>query len=422
MKKIIKKIVQSLLRVVAQGILRKYNPEIIGVTGSVGKTSTKEAIFSVLENTVRVRRSVKNYNNEIGLPLTIIGTGAIGGSIFGWLRVFVVAVKLLIWRDPKYPEVLILEMGIDRPGDMKYLTTLAPCKVGVLTGVGTAHLEHFKTVERLAKEKAVIITHLTKNGWAIVNIDNETNQTLTEGLRARLITYAVHRPADLQAKNIKIATRQDQVGGLSFKLLYQGSTVPVLLPHIIGGHFVYAALVAAAIGIIYGMNIIEISKALEGFHASAGRMSLLPGIKNTKIIDDTYNASPDSMIAALVAVGALKIHGKRIAVLGDMLELGDQTVAGHERVGQAVIHNYFDILITVGERAKSIASSAVASGMLSDVVFSFADVGRAGRFLQDRLEEGDLVLVKGSRGMRMERVVKEVMAEPLRADELLVQT
>ncbi len=422
MKKIIKKIIQNLLRIIAQAILRKYEPEIIGVTGSVGKTSAKEAIFAVLENTVRVRRSVKNYNNEIGLPLTIIGAGVVGRSLLGWLKVFVIAAKLLIWRDPQYPKVLILEMGIDRPGDMKYLTTLAPCKVGVLTGIGTAHLEHFKTVERLAKEKAVIITHLTKNGWALLNVDNEVNQTLTDGLRARLITYAIHHPADLQAKNVKVTTKDDQVGGLSFKLFYQGSTVPVVLPHVIGGHFVYAALAAAAIGIVYGMNMIEISKALEGFRAPAGRMSLLPGIKNTRIIDDTYNAGPDSMIAAIIAVGALKTHGKRIAVLGDMLELGDETLAGHERVGQAVTHNHFDILITVGERAKSIASSAVASGMLSDVVFSFADVARAGRFLQDRLEEGDLVLIKGSRGMRMEKVVKEVMAEPLRAHELLVQT
>ena len=419
----VKQLIQKILAFLAKLILKKYKPDVIGVTGSFGKTSAKEAIYTVLSKKFSVRQNIKNYNNEIGLPLTIIGSGSPGRSIFGWLGVFIKAFFLLVWRQRKYPEILVLEMAVDRPGDMNYLTNLAPCKIGVITGIGPVHLEFFKTIERIVREKSVMISHLDKNGWAILNCDNEYVAEMDKLTRARIITYGIiNNNADIKASEIIVSESENgKISGLSFKLSYKGSTVPVLLPNILGEHLIYAALSAAAIGQVYGLNLVDIAQALKTFKAPKGRMNLIEGIKNTYVIDDTYNAGPDSTLAALNVLGKISTTGQKFAVLGDMLELGDYTEEGHRQVGAAVFNNRIDYLIAVGERAKFIASEAERQGLSRDNIFTFSDSDRAGRLVQDKIESGDFILVKGSQGMRMEKIVKEIMAEPKRASELLVR-
>jgi UDP-N-acetylmuramoyl-tripeptide--D-alanyl-D-alanine ligase len=427
MKELCKKIVRKILKSLARSILLKYQPDIIGVTGSVGKTSTKEAVYSVLSNKFRVKRNIKNYNNEIGLPLTIIGADSGGRSIWSWVGVFVRALQLLTWHDKDYPNILILEMAVDRPGDMKYLTDLAPCKIGAVTNVGPVHLEFFKSLERIAKEKSVLVTHIDKNGWAILNCDDELVCQMRDGVKGRVLTYGISNEADVQASDIGISRVEtngealDDLSGLHFKLSYDGSIVPVLLPNILGEHLVYAALVGATVGIAYGMNLVEISQSLGKFVAPKGRMNIIYGIKDTYIIDDTYNAGPVSTVAGLKVLKKIDAFDRKVAVLGDMLELGTYTEEGHRLVGKAVYDCGVDLLITVGERAKDIADEAKRQGMDEDNIFSFSDNGRAGRFVQDRIKQGDVILVKGSQGMRMEKVVKEIMAEPLSANDLLVR-
>ncbi|NCN07498.1 UDP-N-acetylmuramoyl-tripeptide--D-alanyl-D-alanine ligase [Candidatus Falkowbacteria bacterium] len=416
-------LVQWFLAKLAKLILKKYNPDIIGVTGSFGKTSAKEAIYTVLSSKFNVRRNIKNYNNEIGLPLTIIGTSSGGRSVGGWLVVFVKALALIIWRDKNYPEILVLEMAVDHPGDMTYLTNLAPCKIGVVTGVGPVHIEYFKTIEKIAKEKSVMVSHINKNGWVVLNCDNEYVCEMTKATRSRISSYGiVNHDVDIKASEILMSQHEDgQISGLSFKLFYKGSSVPVLLPNILGEHLIYAALAAASIGRIYDMNMVDIASALRTFRAPKGRMNLIVGIKNTYIIDDTYNAGPDSVLAALNVLGKIAIDHHKFAVLGDMLELGDFTESSHRDVGKAVCNNKIDYLITVGDKSKFIASEAEKQGLDKDNIFVFSSVEKAGLFLQDKMEEGDFILVKGSQGMRMEKIVKEVMAEPLKAQELLVR-
>ncbi len=414
-----KKILVKTLRFLAKKILKKYKPEIIGVTGSFGKTSTKEAVFAVLSSKFNVRRNIKNYNNEIGLPLTIIGAGSPGRSVLGWLGVFFQAFFLLVLKQD-YPKILILEMAVDHPGDMDYLVDLALPKIGVVANIGAVHLEYFKTVERIAKEKAKIVTRI-KDGWAVLNADNELVLGIKDQVKCPVLTYGLGSKADLRAQEINIShndLKEKGIAGISFKMIYQGNVMPVLLPNILGEHLVYAALAGAALGIIYGMNLMEISQALQSFKAPKGRMNLIDGIKKTLIIDDTYNAGPDSTLAALKVLG--RIPGRRWAVLGDMLELGEYTEEAHRKVGESMASNKIDFLITVGERARIIASEA-EKGLGEDRVFSFPDAEKAGLFLQDRMESGDIVLVKGSQGMRMEKIVKEVMAEPLKAKDLLVR-
>lgn len=418
-----KTLVQWLLAKLVKLILKKYKPDVIGVTGSFGKTSTKEAIFTVLSSKFNVRQNVKNYNNEIGLPLTIIGSNSKGRSVFGWLAVFIKALSLIIFRDKKYPEILVLEMAVDHPGDMFYLTNLAPCKIGVVTAIGPVHIEFFKTIERIAKEKSVMVSHIDKNGWAILNCDNEYVSEMENITRARIMTYGINNnDVDIKASEISVSQHDSgKISGLSFKLFYKGSSVPVLLPNILGEHLIYAALAAAAIGTVYGLNMVDIASALREFKAPNGRMNLIDGIKNTHIIDDTYNAGPDSTIAALNVLGKIATDKKKFAVLGDMLELGDYTESSHREVGKSVYDNKIDYLVVVGTRAEYIASEAEKQGLDKDNIFAFAESEKAGLFLQDKIEEGDFVLVKGSQGMRMEKIVKEIMAEPLRAQELLVR-
>ena len=405
-------------------ILNKYKPDIVGITGSVGKTSAKEAVAAVLQNKFTVRSSAKNYNNEVGLPLTIIGVEKTPGkSIWGWAAVFLKAKKLIFKRDKNYPEILVLEMGADKPGDIEYLTEFAPCKVGVLTFISHAHTEFFKTLKKIAQEKRIIISHLRQDGFAVLNFDNELAMQSVNTTKAEVITYGFKEGADLRATDINIFT-DEQTGwpaGLNFKVLYKGSVVPVFLPGVMAKPAISAALAGLAVGVIFGVNLVDGAQALSKLESLPGRMRLMPGIKNTLIIDDTYNSSPEAAKAAVetLAQVALKEGAERYAALGDMLELGAETENAHRELGFKVAELGIDNLITVGEAAKHIAESAKEAGLDEHRIASFADSREAGRFLQEKLKTGDVVLAKGSQGGRMEKLVKEVMAEPLQAKDLL---
>jgi len=422
-----KKLIQKILKISAKLILKKYRPEVIGITGSVGKTGVREAIYTVLAAKFKVRRNLKNYNNEIGVPLTVIGALSPAKSIFGWTKVFLLAVKLLLKKDKNYPKILILEMAADKPGDMDYLTDMVQPKIGVITSIGDSHIENFGSLEKIKEEKFVLVKTIDHHGWAVLNIDDQRLKSLLGETKAKILTYAIDNEAEVSAKEIKLIfisslEEKDQLG-INFKLINKGSFTPVFLPNVISKAGVYAALAAAAVGVIKGMNLVEISQALKKYSPPNGRMRLLYGIKNTYIIDDTYNASPAASILAVETLTGIPKEGEenKYAVLGDMLELGEFSQAKHEEVGRAVAENKIDKLIVVGERSRDIARGALNSGMEKDNIFHFAATEQAGKFIQERIKTGDIILVKGSQGARMEKVVKEIMAEPLRAKELLVR-
>lgn len=422
-----KKLIELKLKLFAILILAKYKPEVIGVTGSVGKTSTKEAIYCVLKKKYKVRRSVKNYNNEIGLPLTIIGTDSPGRNIVGWFLVFFKALRLILVKDKSYPQILILEMGIDKPGDMGYLTRIVQPHIGVLTYIGDVHLEFFKSRHHLIKEKSQLIKNLPKNGWSIINYDNKDSRRAKDLSQARVLLYGLEEGSDIRAQEIRFSYNElksaEGIKGISFKLSYQGSFTPVLLPQALGIGTVYAALAAAAVGAAKGMNLVEIGQALREFESPRGRMKVISGIKRTIIIDDSYNAEPASVRAALGALKQITVRegARKLVILGDMLELGNSSEPAHRDLGRYVAKCGFDGLIVVGERSRDIARGAKEAGMEEEQVFNFADSPTAGRFIQDRIKPGDLILVKGSQGVRMEKIVKELMTDPLRAKELLVR-
>ncbi|MBU0545922.1 UDP-N-acetylmuramoyl-tripeptide--D-alanyl-D-alanine ligase [Patescibacteria group bacterium] len=422
----LKKTIQKLLHYFSKKIILKYHPEIVGITGSIGKTSTKEAVAMILSTRFKIRSNYKNYNNEIGLPLTIIGVEKTPcKSIFGWLVVFVKACALLILKNRNYPQVLVLEMGADKPGDIEYLTGIAPCKVGVLTYISHAHTEFFKTINKIAQEKRVIITHLKKEGFAVLNFDNPVVMENAPKTKAQVLTYGFKEGADYQATDVNLIF-DPQTGwpaGLNFKVLHQGSIVPVFLPGQVAEHLIYSALAGIAVAGTFGINIVEAVNALRDLKPLAGHMRLIAGIKNTLIIDDTYNSSPDPSKSALETLTKINIKhvAERYAVLGDMLELGAETENLHREIGMRVAEHGIDFLITVGEASKHTAVSAREAGLDEHRVATFADSATAGKFLQDIIKEGDVILVKGSQGARMEKIVKEIMAEPLKSSELLIR-
>ncbi|MCD4693985.1 UDP-N-acetylmuramoyl-tripeptide--D-alanyl-D-alanine ligase, partial [bacterium] len=337
-----KKLIQLKLKILAKTILRKYNPRIVGITGSVGKTSTKEAVFNVLSSKFNTRESIKNYNNELGVPLSIIGIKSPGKSLFGWFFVFFKALKLILLKDKDYPEFLVLEFGVDRPGDMEYLISIAKCDIGVITTIGSSHLEFFKTVKNIQKEKSVLIKELKREGWAILNYDDELTKELKSAAKTKILTYGFHSEANVRAQNLVFSFEEnrdiDNMSGVSFKLNHEGSVVPIKLPRVIGYSAIYSSLAAASVGIAYKMNLVEISDALRNYYLPYGRMNLIKGIKNTLIIDDSYNSSPQSSISAIDFIKKIDLEnkGRKWAVLGDMMELGSYTEEGHREVGRAL--------------------------------------------------------------------------------------
>lgn len=424
-----KKLLELKLKILAKLILNRYKPRVVGVTGSVGKTTTKEAIFTVLDTKYRVRTNKKNYNNEIGLPLTIIGVLSPGKNIFGWINVFFKAIKLILLKDKNYPKILVLEMGVDHPGDMDYFNDIVKCQIGVVTLVGSVHVEYFGTIEKLQEEKAKLIKNLNKDGCAILNYDRKKVMAMKSSSSAKVVSYGLNKGADLRARDIvynwnedKDTKPQERLKGLKFKIDFLRKTQIVYLPQVLGLPSVYSALAAAAVGINFNMGLSEIAQALKKYKPPLSRMNLIAGIKNTLIIDDSYNSEPKSSIAALREMKKIQWpSGRKIAALGDMLELGRYSEDGHRQVGQIVVMAGIDKLILVGERARDIGRGAEEAGMKKDDIFHFNNSQEAGRFIQERLRSGDLILVKGSQGARMEKIVKEIMADPFRASELVVR-
>lgn len=412
---------QYILRLLAKLILWRYKPVVIGITGSVGKTSTKEAIYSVLGQKFSVRRNLGNYNNEIGIPLTILGDfRTYGKNIFGWALVFLGAIFRVAVKG-KYPDILVLEMGLDRPGDIRYLTGFIKPKIGVVTAIGEipVHVEFFAGPRAVAREKRVLVEALPGNGFAILNFDDDIVLDMQEKTGAKVFTFGFGKGADMRVSNYEL--RSDEEGnpdGISFKVDYEGNNIPVRLNNVFGKQQVYSALAALGVGLSLGMNLVEISQALSKYKSPPGRMRLLKGIKGSWIIDDTYNAAPLSTMAALEALKELPAK-RKIAVLGDMLEIGKYTVEAHQNVGEEV-SKVADVVFTVGLRAKFISDEARARRFAAKNIFHFNESQEAGLPLQKIIEPGDLILVKGSRAMKMEKIVEEVMAYPKRQKHLLI--
>ncbi len=438
MKNLFKKLVVFIITLQARATLRKYKPKIVAITGSVGKTSTKDAIYAVLAKSYRVRKSEKSFNSEIGLPLTILGVPNAWNNPFRWLQNIIDGIFILVFTV-QYPEWLVLEVGADRPGDIRVLAKWLPVDIAVITLLPEmpVHVEFFDSPEAVIEEKAALLDAVKPRGTIVLFADDPRTLNLQHRLPARdarIITFGFSKGSDVHGEHFEILYETERLNlpvGIRADISTKWGALPIKIIGAIGAHAFFPVLAAAAVGMTLNKPLGDIVGALESYDPPPGRMRLLRGVKETLIIDDSYNSSPAATMAALDTLALIQGVAltprlskatplRRIAVLGDMLELGRHSTQEHRKIGEQVA-KIADLLITVGFRARDIAAAALDNGMPDNAILQFEDSGKAGAELQNLIKEGDCVLIKGSQSMRMERVVEEIMAEPERAAELLVR-
>ncbi len=415
-----KYIVVLILTWQARLVLARYKPKIIAVTGSVGKTTTKDTIYTVLSKTLHVRKSEKSFNSEIGVPLTILGCGNAWNSPVGWLKNFIKGMHL-IFVGQKYPEWLVLEVGADRPGDIRAIAQWLRPDVSVITAIPDVpvHVEYFDSPDQVAKEKRELAVWLKERGHLIVNGDDARTKAIHDEFRGVATTFGFGT-CDFRASHDEFAYEGESLVGLRFRVNHSGSSVPVLSLGALGKAPVYAALAALAVAKAVGLDIVSASSALSAHVPPPGRMRLIAGKEGAILIDDTYNSSPIAAHAALETLINIPSAKKRIAILGDMLELGKFSTEEHKKLGRQAAE-CADLLVTVGFRAKTVATAAREAGLKHVREYEQGDAEKAGRDLIAELGPKSVVLIKGSQGMRLERAVKQLMAEPERAAEFLVR-
>ncbi|MFA5931944.1 MAG: UDP-N-acetylmuramoyl-tripeptide--D-alanyl-D-alanine ligase [Candidatus Paceibacterota bacterium] len=429
MKTIFKKALIYILRIESQLVLSKYKPKIIAVTGSVGKTSTKDAVYAVLSKMTYVRKSEKSFNSEIGLPLTILGLPNAWNNPFGWAVNVLKGLWLFLspFGPHKYPKWLVLEVGIGKQGDMKNTASWLKTDAVIMTTIGEtpAHIEFFDSHKHLVEEKSQLIKTLKKDGLLILNRDDKAIFEMKEKSKHHTITYGFTEGADVLASGDSIFyNEKGEPEGIIFRVDGDGSSLPVVIDGVFGRNHVYASLSALALASGLKFNMLTSVNALKNYDVAPGRMRLLKGINESLIIDDTYNSSPFACETALKTLSEVKSAGRKIAILGDMLELGKHTLEAHKNIGKIAKENligHTDVLIVVGPRAKSIKDGALEFGMNKENIFEFLDSNEAGNFIKTFVEKNDVVLVKGSQGIRMERVVENILLDQKNKKTLLVR-
>jgi UDP-N-acetylmuramoyl-tripeptide--D-alanyl-D-alanine ligase len=424
MQAFLKKIVVAILTAEAQLLLKRKNPKIIAVTGSAGKTSTKDAIFCVLsENGRFVRKSEKSYNSELGVPLTILGLESGWGSPWRWLLNIVKGALAAISRE-QYPDWLVVEVGADRPGDIRSIAKWLRPDVAVITSIPDipVHVEYFNSPHALAEEKKRLVEHLKHDGILIINGDDVHTQRILEEYREISTSFGFDGFNAFVAADAEIQYQDKHPVGMHFFSEHSGSRIEVSVFGALGKPRIYSALAALAVAEVAGVAQESAAEALARWAPPPGRMRLIDGVRGSLIIDDTYNSSPSAAMSALDTLKELKGFKRKIALMGDMLELGRFSTEAHKQVGEHAT-KCADMLITVGFRAKGMCDAALDIGTPETQLRQY-DQGesvRAAQEIESELDSETVVLIKGSQSMRMERSVFELMQEPMKAEKLLVR-
>ncbi len=363
------------LQQLASNYRRSLTLQVIGLTGSNGKTSTKDLTACVLGDHFRVTKTEGNFNNHIGLPLTML-------------------------RARATDQIGVFELGMNHPGEIAPLAALAAPDVAIITNIGIAHIEFLKTREAIALEKGMLAEALNPSGTLILNADDEFSDSIARRTKADVITAGLAR-GDVRGDELRA-----DFAGTRFTIQAHGHRVAAELP-IPGEHMVRNALLAVAAGLVFGLSLEECAAGLKKIQLTKGRLEQKV-VRGIQILDDTYNANPDSMSAALRTLAGMPATGRRIAVLGRMGELGTESERGHRQVGEVAAETHVDCLVGVGDEAAWIADAATRGGVES--VVKVQNTEEATAVLRDLAQAGDVVLVKGSRSARMERIVEGLQA------------
>ncbi|MHB1000956.1 MAG: UDP-N-acetylmuramoyl-tripeptide--D-alanyl-D-alanine ligase [Armatimonadota bacterium] len=357
----------------------KFDVKVVGITGSVGKTMTKEMLASILERKWTVLKNVMNFNNEIGVPLTLLQLN-------------------------HSHQVVVLEMAMRGLEEIRRLASIAQPSVGVITNIGLSHIERLGSQGSIADAKSELLSELPADGVAVLNAEDCYFTVLKNRYAGKIISFGSCSDADVAGARIKLIDH----GCFQFVVSVGEGAIEVNMP-VLGQHNVYNALAASAAAYGMGVALPDIKVGLENFTQPAMRMELIKSRAGYAVLNDCYNASPTSMTAALRTLNTITGYKRKIAVLGDMLELGDYARKAHYDIGRLLDQNDVESLITVGELAKHIAEGAVDAGFPSDAVCSYPNSRDAASVLKGCITDGDAVLVKGSRGMHMEEIVRVLL-------------
>ena len=353
---------------------------VIGVTGTNGKSTTKEMIASVVKKKYPTLKTEGNLNNHIGLPLTLLNLA-------------------------RNHQAAVLEMGMSAAGEIARLAEIANPRIGVITNISLAHMTQLKSVQDIQRAKGELFKALPKMGTAIANADDPLVMELTEKMSFKVITFGIDNKADVMATDI----RPGALFGYEFNLHVKGKSVPVVMP-LMGRFNIYNALAAAAVGVALDISPELIKVGLKEKHPLSQRGESTR-YKNMTLLNDTYNANPQSMLGALQTLKEYQAPGKKYLVIGDMLELGDEAETAHRQLGAEIASHDFECLVTVGELAGLAGKSAAQSGMGDDRVKCFDNHQAATDFLKGVIEAGDCLMFKGSRGAHMETVLEGIQKQ-----------
>ena len=418
MREFFKKIVLFLLQRFARRRMRKFKGKVICVTGSIGKTSIKEAIYTVLNTKFRVLKNPGNMNTEFGLPLAILKMESGYNSAMKW-SYLVLKGFYKSWKK-MYSEVLVVETGVDTPGDMDVLMSIVKPDFAVMNFIAPVHLEEgqFESLDQIFEEKKKLVDALGDEGIAVLNADDERIERLIKARpKRKTLTFGESADADFKATGA-----QESLEGVKFNLGIDGRRVEANIP-VLGTHHVNVVLPAIAVGHAMGMEVEECLTALKRFELPPGRLNLIEGaVEGVSILDGSYNSSPRPCLKALKTLENLepvKKSGRKIAVLGTMNELGKDSDKMHRKVAEHIAESC-DILVTVGKGAEAFCEVAEEKGMKK--IFKYTTTQEAIDDFKDKIKEYDIILVKGSQNnVRLERFVKAVMKHPDQASKLLVR-
>lgn len=357
---------------------RKLNVPVIAITGSSGKTTTKEMVAGILGLSKNVLKTEGNLNNQIGLPLT------------------------LLRLTPRH-DVAVVEMGTNMPGEIGCLTRIAGPDIGLITNIGAAHLEKLKSLAGIRKEKGALFENMNRAGIAVINRDDKSLEFLSSRWQGRRISFGWKHRADVSAREVRKAGPV----GIAFRLTAGQADRPVRM-RVSGRHNLYNALAAAAVSVAYGADLDSICLGLESFRGISGRFEILELQNGAHVIDDSYNANPVSVRAALKALKELRGGADSTVILGDMLELGSRAAAWHRKIGRQVAESGVKNLLVMGDYSRDTATGAMESGMAAAGILYCESPEQVRGHLESSLKAGDWVLVKGSRKMKMERMVRMI--------------
>lgn len=425
MQSIFKKIITAIMRSIARRALAVHHPKVIAVTGSVGKTSTKEAIAAVLSAHHTVRKSEKSFNSEIGVPLSILGLGNAWSSVTGWIRNIVTGMGEVGNKD--FPEWLVLEVGVDHPGDIAKTASWVAADMVVFTRFPDVpvHVEFFSSPEAVIEEKLQLLHSLAPQGTVLVNADDPKTNVIEPRPGQSKVSYGFSPSATIKAESAAIAYENGKPAGMRLRVIANGANHPITIPGNLGDASVYSALAALSVTHALGESIPDAIKAIEALTPIPGRMRIIDAKNGACIIDDTYNASPVATFSAVDTMGSISATGRKIVAFADMKELGQFSEEEHIKIGKRVARLYAErklhYFYTVGSLAALSSKSAVEAGMPVEAVAPFSNADDLAEHLSKMIGQGDIVLIKGSQSMRMERATKKLMANPEKAAKLLVR-